>query len=75
MADSDLRQWRLKVEIEEMSIDCSNGYLQIVEDGEERQNIKLCKQRWYKNVVRNQTLHFSFEGQSLNTLFTLMNTF
>ena len=58
-----------------MNIDCSNGYLQIVEDGEERQNIKLCKQRWYKNVVKNQTLHFSFKGQSLNTSFTLMNTF
>jgi len=39
---SDLSQWRIKIEIEYLNLDCDFGYLQVVEDGEQRQNIKAC---------------------------------
>ena len=31
------------MEVEELSVECGEGLVQIVEDGEERQNIKLCR--------------------------------
>jgi len=39
---SDLGQWRIKIEVEYLNFDCEFGYLQVVEDGEQRQNIKAC---------------------------------
>jgi len=39
---SDLGQWRIKMEIDYINLDCDFGYVQVIEDGEQRQNIKVC---------------------------------
>jgi len=42
--NDDLSQWRIKLEIASLDLDCASGYLQIEEDGEVRRNLKICNE-------------------------------
>jgi len=53
--NTDLGQWRIKIQIDDFNIDCQTGYLQIVEDGESSQNLKICNDN--RNELQNLYSH------------------
>lgn len=44
-SQDDLAQWRIKIEIDSLNLPCDSGYLQIIEDGVQSQNIKICNEK------------------------------
>lgn len=41
----DLAQWRVKIEIDSLNLPCDSGYLQIIEDGVQPQNLQICNEK------------------------------